>query len=113
MPPEALVAHPSLCRMNTETQRENWSSEGSEPSQHQIHVLPPPSCVRPYRPLIEARTTLGKGSLGSQGGSITDYLPVRAGCGQWIQSHRLPGCRSFPGAAAYLSCKALLQACET
>ena len=102
MPPEAMVAHPSLCRMKTETQREDWSS------QHQTHILPPPSCLRLYWPLIKARTTLGKGSLGSQCRSIMDYLPARAGCGQWIQSRHLPGCWSFPGAAAYLSCKALL-----
>ena len=106
--PGALVAHPSLCRMKTKTQREDWFSEDSEPSQHQTHVLPPPLCLKFYQPLIKARTTLGKGSLGSQCESITDYLPARAGCGQWIQSRRLPGCWSFPGAAAYLSCKALL-----
>ena len=107
MPPEALVAHPSLCRMNTETQREDWSSEDSEPSQHQTHVLPPPSCLRPYRPLIKARTTLGKGSLGSQCGSIMDYLPARVGCGQWIHSRRLLRYCSFISLFVYLSCKDL------
>ena len=107
MSPEALVACPSLCRMKTETQREDWSSEDSEPSQHQTHILPPPSCLRFYSSLAKDRTTLGKGSLVSQCGSITDYLPVRAGCGEWIRSHRLPGCRCFMTAFVYLSCKDL------
>ena len=105
MSPEALVAHPSLCRMNTETQREDWSSEDSEPSQHQTHILPPPSCLRFYSSLAKDRTTLGKGSLVSQCGSITDYLPVRAGCGQWIQSRRLPRYWSFVSLFVYLSSK--------
>ena len=46
MPPEALVAHPSLCRMNTETQREDWpSSEAQNPPSigHTFSRLPPAS----------------------------------------------------------------------
>ena len=80
MPPEALVAHPSLCRMNTETQRGLVfrglrtlpASDTRPPASLLPQVLPTPD---------RGQSHLGKGSLGSPCGSIMDYLPVRAGGG--------------------------------
>lgn len=60
MLPEALVAHPSFCRMKTETQREDWSSEDSEPPSIR-HTSSRSSCLRFYQPLTEAKNHCGKG----------------------------------------------------
>ena len=77
MPPEALLAHPSLCGMNTETQREGWPSEGSEAPSigHTSSHLPPASgstdpWPRPDHP-----------------GKEVPWLPT------W-EHHRLPACES-------------------
>lgn len=96
--------------MKTETQREDWSSGDSEPSQHPdtvppVSLLPqgstnpePPWEGVPWLPVREHHT---------------DYLPARRDVGSGSELHRLPGCWSFPVLLPIYPAKALLQACET